>query len=53
VDEVIDRWVAPDRLCFRVKVLDRAYLLQYHQAQDIWEAELVKSGTLPPAGGEN
>lgn len=53
VDQVIDRWAAPDHLGFRVKVADRAYLLKYHQAQDVWEAELVRSGTLPPAGGEN
>jgi hypothetical protein len=34
-------------------VADRAYLLKYHQAPDIWEAELVRSGALPPADGEN
>jgi hypothetical protein len=49
----MDQWVAPDHLCFKVKAADRVYLLKYHQAQDTWEAELVKSGAMPPAGGEN
>ena len=53
VHQVMDQWVAPDHLCFKVKVADRAYLLKYHQAQDIWEVELVRSGAMPPAGGEN
>jgi hypothetical protein len=53
VDQVMDQWAAPDHLCFKVKVADRAYLLKYHQAQDSWEAELVSPETLPPAGGEN
>jgi hypothetical protein len=34
-------------------VADRAYLLKYHQAQDAWEAELVRSGIILPASGEN
>ena len=53
VHQVMDQWVAPGHLCFKVKVADRSYLLKYHQAQDIWQVELVSSGALPPAGGEN
>ena len=53
VDQVVDQWTAPDHLCFKVKVADRTYLLKYHQAQDFWEVELVGSGAMPPAGGEN
>jgi hypothetical protein len=53
VDEVMGQWAATDHLCFKVKVADCAYLLKYHQAQDTWEAELVRSGTMPPAGSEN
>jgi hypothetical protein len=48
----MDQWVAPDYLCFKVRVADRAYLLKYRQSQDIWEVELVRSGAMPPAGGE-
>jgi hypothetical protein len=47
------QWVAPGRLCFKVKAADRTYLLKYHQIQDIWEAELVRFGAMPTAGGEN
>ncbi len=53
VHQVMGRWVAPGHLCFKVRVADRVYLLKYHQAQDIWEAELVRSGATPPDGGEN
>ena len=53
VHQVMDQWVVPGHLCFKVRVADRAYLLKYHQAQDVWEAELVRSGTIPPASGEN
>jgi hypothetical protein len=48
----MDQWVAPDYLCFKVRVADRAYLLKYHQSQDTWEVELLRSGAMPPAGGE-
>jgi hypothetical protein len=53
VDQVMDQWVAPGLLCFKVKVADRAYLLKYHHAQDIWKVGLARSGALPPPGGEN
>ena len=53
VHQVMDQWVAPGHLCFKVKVADRAYLLKYHHAQDVWDAQLVSSGTIPPTGGEN
>ena len=52
VREVMDQWVAPGYLCFKVKVADRAYLLKYHQAQDVWEVELARSAANPPADGE-
>ena len=53
VDQVVDQWAAPDHLCFKVKVADRTYLLKYHQAQDIWEVELLRSEAMPPVSGEN
>lgn len=52
VREVMDQWVAPGYLCFKVKVADRAYFLKYHQAQDVWEVELATSGAIPPVDGE-
>jgi len=53
VDQVMDQWLAPDHLCFKVRVADRAFLLKYRQVLDVWEADLVRSGAMPPAGGEN
>ena len=53
VDQVMDQWLAPGYLCFKVKVAESTYLLKYHQAQDAWEAELVRSAAMPPAGGAN
>jgi hypothetical protein len=49
----MDQWLAPDHLCFKVRVADRAFLLKYRQVLDVWEADLVRSGAMPPAGGEN
>jgi hypothetical protein len=53
VHQVMEQWVAPGYLGFKVKVADRIYLLKYHQAQDTWEVELVRSGGKPTADGEN
>jgi hypothetical protein len=53
VHQVLDQWVAPGQLCFKVKVADHVYLLKYHLAQDTWKVELVGAGAMPPAGGEN
>jgi len=38
----MEAWTAPGHLCFKVRVDDRAYLLQYNQAQDVWEVESIK-----------
>jgi hypothetical protein len=53
VHQVIGQWMAPDYLCFKVRVADHAYLLKYHKAQDAWEVELVRGGAVPAADGEN
>jgi hypothetical protein len=53
VREVMDHWMAPGYLCFKVKAADRTYLLKYYQAQDVWEVELVRSPAVSPADGEN
>jgi hypothetical protein len=42
VEQVLDRWVAPGGLGFKVKVGDRTYLLEYDQSGDVWEAGLVE-----------
>jgi hypothetical protein len=42
VEEVVEQWVAPGRLGFKVKVGDRTYLLEYDQVRDAWDAGLVK-----------
>jgi hypothetical protein len=47
VDRITDQWAAPGYLCFKVRVEDRAYLLTYDQAQDVWEAGLITPGIMP------
>ncbi len=47
VHQIIEEWMAPGYLCFKVRVDDRAYLLQYNQAQDVWEVELIKPRIRP------
>jgi hypothetical protein len=49
VDRIIEQWVAPGYLCFKVKAGDRAYLLKYDQVRDVWEAALLGSGIRPRA----
>jgi hypothetical protein len=43
IDRIMEQWVTPTSLCFKVRVNDRAYRLEYHQARDAWEVELVRS----------
>ena len=52
VNQVMDQWVAPGHLCFKVRVAECVYLLKYNQAEDVWEAGLVRSRAAPTAGGE-
>jgi hypothetical protein len=47
VRQIMEEWMAPGYLCFKVRVDDRAYLLQYNQAQDVWEVELIKPRIRP------
>jgi hypothetical protein len=42
IDQIMDQWVTPTSLCFKVRVGDRVYRLEYHQARDAWEVELVR-----------
>jgi len=44
VDRVMERWLAPGYLGFKVKVADRAYILKFNRAEDVWEAELIRPG---------
>ncbi len=53
VDRVVDQWVAPGHLCFKVRVVDRVYLLKYHLSQDTWNVELVRCEAMPPTDGKN
>jgi hypothetical protein len=53
VDQVMGQWSAPDGLGFKVRVVDRVFLLQYQQALDVWEVELARSRAIPPAVREN
>ncbi|MEJ2671391.1 MAG: hypothetical protein P8168_04150 [Deltaproteobacteria bacterium] len=44
VDRILEQWVTPDSLCFKVRAGDFVYRLNYHQAQDAWEVELIGPG---------
>ena len=43
IDQIMAQWVTPASYCFRVRVKDRVYRLEYHQAEDTWEVELIRS----------
>ena len=43
VDQIMEQWLTPAARCFKVRVADRVYRLEYHQAQDAWEVELIRS----------
>jgi hypothetical protein len=42
IDRIMEQWVTPSSYCFRVKVADRVYHLEYHQDRDAWEVELAR-----------
>ena len=42
IDRIMEQWVTPSSYCFKVKVEDRVYQLEYHQTLDAWEVELVR-----------
>jgi hypothetical protein len=44
IDQIMEQWLTPAALCFKVKTGDRVYRLEYHQARDTWEVELIRSG---------
>jgi hypothetical protein len=52
VRQVMDRWRTPGHLWFKVRAADRAYLLKYNQAQDVWLVNLISPKVIPPAGSE-
>jgi len=47
VDQIMEQWVTPGYLCFKVRVGDRAYLLHYNQVLDVWEAGLITPPNAP------
>jgi hypothetical protein len=42
IDRIMEQWVTPSSYCFKVKVEDRVYQLEYHLTLDVWEVELVR-----------
>jgi len=42
VDEILDRWLAPDHRYFKVRTADGIYILRNDVAADMWE--LTASG---------
>ncbi len=41
VNQVLEQWMTPGSLCFKVSADQRVFLLTYNKAQDDWEAELI------------
>jgi hypothetical protein len=39
---VLDRWLAPDHRCFKVRTADRIYILRNVVTPGEWEATLVE-----------
>ena len=44
VRQVMAQWMVPGGLCYKVKAGEGVYVLRYDQAQDAWDAELLKPG---------
>jgi hypothetical protein len=42
VDQVMEQWVAPGYLGFKVRVENRLYLLKYDRSQDAWKVGLIR-----------
>ena len=48
VEEVLDRWLEPERRYFRLRGDDGGvYVVRYHIAADRWELTLVDRGRAP------
>lgn len=43
IDRIMEQWVTPASLCFKVKAGECVYRLEYHRARDAWEVELIRS----------
>jgi hypothetical protein len=41
IDQIMEQWVTPASYRFKVRVQDRVYRLEYRQAEDAWEVELI------------
>jgi hypothetical protein len=42
IDRIVEQWVTPSSYCFKVKVEERVYQLEYYPARDAWEVELLR-----------
>jgi hypothetical protein len=43
IDQIMEQWVTPASCCFKVRVEDCVYRLEYYRARDTWEVELINS----------
>jgi len=41
IDRILEQWVTPESLCFKVKAGQHTFRLEYHYVQDAWEVEPV------------
>jgi hypothetical protein len=43
IDQIMEQWVTPAALCFKVRVDKQVYHLEYQQVRDVWDVELIRS----------
>jgi hypothetical protein len=42
IDRVVEQWVTPSSCCFKVRTGNQVFRLEYFQARDVWEVELIR-----------
>jgi len=43
IDQIVKQWVTPSSFCFKVRARGQLYRLEYYQARDVWEVELIRA----------
>jgi len=42
IDQIMEQWVTPASSCFKVRVEDRVFRLEYHRMCEVWEVDLIR-----------
>jgi hypothetical protein len=53
VEEVLDRWLAPDHRYFKVQTGDGIYILRNDVTSDVWELTMFERGANPQAESDS